>query len=479
MNKWLIYSRISSDPKHDMLGVERQLKECRELAARLGGDVVDVFIDDDVSAYSGKRRPRYEALLTAIVDKVGNGIIAWHPDRLHRSPRELESFIDLVEAHKTKIQTVQAGEYDLATASGRMTARVVGAVSRHESEHKGERVKAKLRQNAAAGKPMGGGTRCYGYADDKMTIVPVEAKFIRAACKKLLNGETLRGTTQWLNTQGSTTVSGREWTPSRVRSFAVNPRYAGLRASGKGVDAHVTADATWKPIVDRATHDRLRSLLLDPARRRNRSARSYLLSSLLICGRCGNRMLSRPKSGRTDPVEGGTLRQYSCAADPGRMGCGRCSIRARELEEFIGDAVVAQFMTMAKAGLFVPEPIAVDDEISAEIEALDRKAAMLGDQWGSDLIGDAAFAAATSKLIARRSELSTLVRRSVRNTPPMLADLAAHPERVAKLWEDVFTFDQKRALIMALVESVTITPNPGNDKGFDSTRVSVAWKAQR
>ena len=62
------------------------------------------------------------------------------PRPLHPSPARLEDLVDLLERTKVKVLTVGAGEYDLATATGRMSARVVGAVARHESEHKSERV---------------------------------------------------------------------------------------------------------------------------------------------------------------------------------------------------------------------------------------------------------------------------------------------------------------------------------------------------
>jgi site-specific DNA recombinase len=34
-----------------------------------------------------------------------DAVIAWHPDRLHRRPVELESFIDLVEAADAVVKT--------------------------------------------------------------------------------------------------------------------------------------------------------------------------------------------------------------------------------------------------------------------------------------------------------------------------------------------------------------------------------------
>ena len=108
--------------------------------ARAGLDVVAVFADDDRSAYRAKRRPGYVQLLERL-DTV-DVVLAWHPDRLTRHPRELEDLIDRLEVTGTTVQTVQTGEYDLGTPSGRMQARIVGAVARHESEHKSARLRS-------------------------------------------------------------------------------------------------------------------------------------------------------------------------------------------------------------------------------------------------------------------------------------------------------------------------------------------------
>src|SRR5262245_3441044 len=130
-----VYARISTDRTGAGLGVQRQEADCRELATRMGWTVGEVFVDNDMSASCGKRRPEYERLLGALETKAVGAVLAWHPDRLHRSPTELEAFIDVIERTKAKVATVQSGEVDLSTPSGRMTARVVGAVARHEVEH--------------------------------------------------------------------------------------------------------------------------------------------------------------------------------------------------------------------------------------------------------------------------------------------------------------------------------------------------------
>ncbi|HYZ02002.1 MAG TPA: recombinase family protein, partial [Candidatus Binatia bacterium] len=54
-----IYTRISMDRVGGGLGVERQEQDCRELCGRRGWEVAETYRDNDISAYSGKKRPAY------------------------------------------------------------------------------------------------------------------------------------------------------------------------------------------------------------------------------------------------------------------------------------------------------------------------------------------------------------------------------------------------------------------------------------
>ena len=57
-----MYVRISKDRVGAGLGVKRQQSDCAELAERLGWEVVETYTDNDISAYSGARRPGYEKM---------------------------------------------------------------------------------------------------------------------------------------------------------------------------------------------------------------------------------------------------------------------------------------------------------------------------------------------------------------------------------------------------------------------------------
>ena len=150
-----VYTRISSDPSGQRAGVERQRTDCEAHCLARGWTVAEVFCDNDASAYGRKPRDAYERMLAAVEAGRLDGIVPWHNDRLHRSPKELEAFIDLVERSGLRLAVVTGGDYDLTTPDGRLSARIVGAVARKESEDRSRRVRRKQLELAEQGKPSG------------------------------------------------------------------------------------------------------------------------------------------------------------------------------------------------------------------------------------------------------------------------------------------------------------------------------------
>ena len=76
----------------------RQVEDCRRLAETLGWEVAQEYVDNDLSAYSGKRRAAYEQMLTDLADGLRDAVICYHVDRLTRRPLELETFVATVDA---------------------------------------------------------------------------------------------------------------------------------------------------------------------------------------------------------------------------------------------------------------------------------------------------------------------------------------------------------------------------------------------
>ncbi len=93
----VMYARISEDREGAGLGVERQLGDQCALFSQLGLRLAGVYTDNDLSAFTGRPRPDYLAMLADLDAGRARVVTAWHTDRLHRTPRELESYIDLAE----------------------------------------------------------------------------------------------------------------------------------------------------------------------------------------------------------------------------------------------------------------------------------------------------------------------------------------------------------------------------------------------
>ena len=162
-----IYVRISRAADGSTLGVERQEPPCRALCERNGWEAAGLYSDNDLSAFNG-HRPGYQRLLAdAKAGRIG-AIVAWDADRLTRQPIENEGLIDLAERCGTKLATV-TGDYDLATSSGRLHFRIKGAVARHESEHRAERLRLKHDEIARAGGHHGG-PRPFGFEYEPVVL---------------------------------------------------------------------------------------------------------------------------------------------------------------------------------------------------------------------------------------------------------------------------------------------------------------------
>jgi site-specific DNA recombinase len=239
-----------------------------------------------------------------------DAVVAWHADRLHRSPMELEEFIALCEEHRVRVETVQAGHVDMSSPSGRAIARTLGAWARFESEHKAERIKRKAQELAQAGKVGGGGTRPFGYEADRRTVRESEAAVVRDLAARFLAGESLGSLTKWLNGSGVPSVAGRGWSIQTVRRLLMSARIGGQREH----HGQIVAPAEWPAIVTPEQTARIRAVLADPARKTSRAARRYLLAGMLRCHKCGTTMVARPR-------EDGS-RRYVCPGPPHPRGCG-------------------------------------------------------------------------------------------------------------------------------------------------------------
>ena len=458
-----IYARISSDPEHDQLGVTRQLEDCRALADRRGWQVLDEYVDDDKGAWAGKPRPQYRRMLGDIEDGQVGAVVVWHTDRLTRHPRELEQYIEACEPRGVATEAVTSGVINLATADGRLMARILGAVARNESDAKSRRIRRKHEELAQAGKLAGGGSRPYGYLADRRTVDADEAAIVREAVERILAGDSLRSLANDLNARGISTVSGAPWKQQVLRRMLLSARISGQRAH----HGEIVAPGEWAAIVTPEQTAALGALLSDPARRTNRAVRRYLLTGLLRCARCQSKLVARPR--------GDGSRRYICAKGPGLPGCGGVAILAETLELFIVEAVLHRLDSPALAatldGAGAPSELLSAARIEAETSG--RELDQLAAAYGERQIGWTEFLAARKPIEARIDAAKrTLARHS--RASAVLPYVGAS-SKLREAWPEL-SLSRQRAVVAAVLDRAVIGRAKPGRTSFDEDRVEPVWR---
>jgi DNA invertase Pin-like site-specific DNA recombinase len=456
------YARISSDREGDGLGVARQLQDCEELAASKGWTVAERYVDDDVSAYSGKARPQYARLLEDLRSGAINAVVVYHLDRLHRQPKELEEFFEVCKDSGVDQLASVTGRIDLANADGQFMARILGAVAKKESDDKSRRIRRKHEELAIRGRPSGGGSRPYGYEADKLRLVPAEAAVIKECARRFLAGESLRSIAADLNARGVTTASGGSWQPQTLRRVLQSARISGQREH-KG---EIVAKAAWPAIITPAETLQIRARLAEPERRTNKGVRRYLLAGILTCGRCGEKLIARPRAGGE--------RRYVCARGPGLSGCGKTYIRADEVEAFVAAAVIRRMRGSDLAAAVDGRP--ADPDLQRWYEQLEADQAQLrelAELWGKRELTmnewRAAKAPIEKRMTAARKQLSKASRSSA------LDQYAGKAEQLERDWSSL-DLSQQHAIVSAVVDHVEVGPGRRGYNRFDESRLTAFWR---
>ena len=94
----VIYLRISKDKAGDEHGVINQRGDAERLSASRGYEVGAVYCDNDISAFSGARRPGYQAMMAAAARGEFDVIVLYQTSRLWRTRSERAAGIKILQA---------------------------------------------------------------------------------------------------------------------------------------------------------------------------------------------------------------------------------------------------------------------------------------------------------------------------------------------------------------------------------------------
>ncbi|HJB10758.1 MAG TPA: recombinase family protein [Candidatus Brachybacterium merdavium] len=460
-----IYSRISKDKDGQAIGVERQESACRELADSLGYQVTHALVDNDISASfaTSKRRPGYDELVQLIEAGDVDAVICWDTDRLHRRPLELEHYISACGVDGgTPTHTVNAGDLDLSTSSGRMIARIKGSVAAAESEKMSERIRAQKQHARVNGQALGGPVPLgWIKGDEKGTFEPDPevAPVLAEATERIARGQSLTSVSKWIADKG---VRGRRrnysspkpgeqratWdelgpimSTSTVRGLLMRPANVGLQEhEGK------TYPGRYPAIVDTEDYATAHAALQTRRGKASGSGRrKHLLSGVAYCW-CGEAMV------------GVNPQQYACRVQrrqAGRTQAGHAYRRTAPLDEYVR-SVVAEYLDRADVGAQVTDQArkrttrSARDAAREKLRELEERKRALARLFAAGTIGEAQLVDGTADLDQeiRRAEVTLkaqggnrTVARIMRSSSPGHTFLDAPVDQQRTLIGELFRVD--------------------------------------
>ena len=391
-----------------------------------------------------------------------DAVIAVDQDRIVRRMRELVPLVELLEQFGVPIVTTD-GELDSSTADGIMRAQILGSAAENESRKKAERVSREAEQAARKGIARGS-RRPFGYQKDKVTIREREAKLIREAAQRVLDGASAASIARDWNKRKIVTpqAAAYGWSASTIAGVLRNPRIAGARTYKGEI---IKADA-WPAIIDRGTFERLQGQI----RRGTRPGRApkRLLTSIARCGRCGAPMWT---SKRTDS-DGTKVPRYACIKRPGAPGCGATTIVAEPLDQLITDAVIHRLSTPAMTKALAPKPKKPKTpKVDLDLARIERDLEAIAADYGDGRI-------TRREWLTARKRFEDRLGRARQALDTATATTALTPFRTGDIqvtW-DKLDPDRKRVVLDTLIDRIIIRPatQPGR---FETERIDVIWRA--
>lgn len=255
----------------------------------------------------------------------------------------------------------------------------------------------------------------------------------------------------WLNDSGIAPAASKSWRTSAVRQILCSGRIAGLREH----HGQVIGEAAWPAIITPAQRDQVLARMTARALAKTRAPRTYLLSGLLRCGRCGNRLYSQAR--HVNPEN--RVRRYVCLSGPDQGGCGRLTVVAQPVEELLTDAVLTRLDSPALADALAgrasvdADVAALSARLDADTTRLDELAAL----YANGAVTAREWIAARDPIIARIAETRRAIAAATDTTD--VQELAG-TGRLLRLQWDSLDIDRQQAVIRSVLDHAVIARGP-------------------
>lgn len=332
----VIYARYSSDNQREE-SIEGQLRECMAFAESKGLTVIESYIDRALSAKTDNR-PEFQRMIKESIKRKFEVVIVWKLDRFSRNRYDSAHY--KAQLKKNNVRVVSATESISDDASGILLESMLEGFAEYYSADLSEKVIRGLTENALKCKYNGGGMTL-GYTVDSeqyFQIDPVVAPIIQDVFKRYVDGATIKSLVDYLKELGVKNYRGGDLSIDAVKLMLKNRKYIGEYAYRDIVTPNGIPAIVSEELFNKA-QERMAKNKKAPARHKAKQD-MYLLTTKLLCGKCGAYMVGESGTSRN-----GTFHQYyKCAHVKNHKGCDKKTVRKDWIEKVVIRYAMAKVM---------------------------------------------------------------------------------------------------------------------------------------
>ena len=411
-NKFFLYARKSTDVEDkQVMSIEAQLTELRELAKRENLEVVEELIEKKSAKIPG--REIFNSMLNQIEKGRANGILSWHPDRLARNSVDGGRIIYLLDINRLSALKFNTFWFE-PTPQGKFMLSIAFSQSKYYVDSLSENTKRGHRQRARNGYIMGKAP--LGYLNDSRNKTIVVDKRVSPVIIKAFEmyskGDImLKDVALFLAQKGAINNKTERLRTDRTNKILTNTFYFGIFT----YDGEVY-EGRHDPIISKQLFDEVQEVL----KRRNhgwqkakveRVPKPYL--RLLRCGECGMGISGDFKVRHYKNGNCSHFNYYRCSKKNKSIKCHQPHIREEELDTQLTTLIKKYSLRQVWAIKMnkkldeeqkdiAQSSLAVNNLKRKEIEAIDIKLKLLLDSYLDQIIDKENFQEKKLELVSQK-----------------------------------------------------------------------------
>lgn len=288
------YCRYSSEMQ-DEKSIEQQKMEINEYAQRSGITITNFYCDEAKSGTKDNRENFQCMISDACKNKDIECILVWKTDRFARNTQDSLFYRNKLKKNGTKLISITQ-PIDDSTPEGQLMSTFLAGIDEYYSQNLASNIK-RAQKSKAQKFEFQGGIPPLGYKiiDKHYEIEEKEANIVKTIFKKYLEGYSLIDISEYLNSLNFKTRKNKKFGKNSVYDILGNIKYTGTYIHNKAYkhNSHIFRDDAfvYEGAIPAIISKEDFNMVQQKRKKRNSgefsSKHLYLLSGLIVCGKCG------------------------------------------------------------------------------------------------------------------------------------------------------------------------------------------------